>query len=240
MPTIAAVAAQVAAAPKPILCLDTCDILEVVQCLHYERLCAPRAVGCIEAVRRLLDALAANPDRVQLVITELVATEWNQNIAGIRTKAAQHLSQVDEAAVRLYQAAGYIGTHLAAFPALASSTLVDDLVALSQALLNQAIRLDLDNAFVQQALNRVFAKTRPSHEGHVKDSIHLEHYLEFVRQLRALGFADHGIFVSGNRRDFWDGENPRLHPTLLPEFTNVAVQLRFFGSIHAALGFLRI
>jgi hypothetical protein len=240
MPPLAAVAAQVAAAPKPILCLDTCDILEVVQCLHYERLGAPRAVGCIESARRLLNALAANPDRVQLVITDLVATEWNQNIAGIRTKAEQHLVQVDEAAVRLYQAAGHSGTHLTAFPALATSTLVADLVTLSQSLLNQAVRLDLDNACIQRALDRVYKKTRPSHEGHVKDSIHLEHYLELVRQLRALHFADHCIFVSGNRRDFWDGEKPRLHPTLQPDFTNVAVQLQFSGSIDAALGSLRI
>jgi len=95
MPALAAVAAQLAAAPKPVLCLDTCDILEVVQCLHYDRLGAPRAIGCIEPIRRLLDTLAANPDRVQLVITELVATEWNQNVAGIRTKAEQHLAHLD-------------------------------------------------------------------------------------------------------------------------------------------------
>jgi hypothetical protein len=144
MPTITAVVAQLSAVPKPVLCLDTCDILEIAQCLHYERLGAPRADGCIESTRRLLDALAEDPDRVQLVITELVATEWNQNIEIIRTKSEQHLAQVDEAAVRLYQAAGYIGTQLAAFPALSASTLV----ALSQALLNQAIRLDLDNTFI--------------------------------------------------------------------------------------------
>ena len=174
-----------AAAPKPVLCLDTCDILEVVQCLHYEKLGAPAARGilCIEAIQRLIDALVAEPDRVQLVITDLVATEWNQNIASIRTKAEQHLTHVDEAVVP-YQAGGYIHTALAVFPALAASTLVADLVALSQTLLNQAVRLDLDNALVQRALNRVYGKTRPSHDGHVKDSIHLEHYLEFVRLLR--------------------------------------------------------
>jgi hypothetical protein len=36
MPPIAAVVAQLAPAPKPVLCLDTCDILEVVQCLDWE------------------------------------------------------------------------------------------------------------------------------------------------------------------------------------------------------------
>ena len=237
MPAIAAVAAQVAAAPKPVLCFDTCDVLEVVQCLHYEKFGSPRTIACIEPVRRLLDALAANPDRVQLVITELVATEWNQNIVGIRTKAEQHLAHIDDAVMRLHEAAGYVGTAMAASPAHAGGTLVADLVVLSQALLKQALRLDLDGALIQRALNRVYAKTRPSHDGHVKDSIHLEHYLEIARQLRALHFADHCIFVSGNRRDFWDGETSRLHPALSLEFADAAINLRFFGSIQAALGF---
>ncbi len=33
MPPITTVVAQLLADPKPVICLDTCDILEVVQCL---------------------------------------------------------------------------------------------------------------------------------------------------------------------------------------------------------------
>jgi hypothetical protein len=33
MPSIAGIVGQLAAAPKPVICLDTCDILDVVQCL---------------------------------------------------------------------------------------------------------------------------------------------------------------------------------------------------------------
>lgn len=97
MPSIAAVAGQVAAAPKPVLCLDTCDILEVVQCLVYEKLGNPRSILSIETARKLMDALAVNPNRVQLVVTQLVVTEWNQNIVGIRHRAIEHLAYVDEA-----------------------------------------------------------------------------------------------------------------------------------------------
>jgi len=87
---------------------------------------------------------------------------------------------------------------------------------------------------------RVMGKHRPSHDGHIKDSINFEHYLELARRLRAGGFAEEVIFVSKNRKDYWNGENPHIHPDLHPQINDPAVQLRFFGSIVAALGFLGI
>lgn len=83
-------------------------------------------------------------------------------------------------------------------------------------------------------------KRRPSHDGHVKDSIHFEHYLEFARQLRAGGFTAPVLFVSKNRKDYWDGDKPRIHPDLEPEINDPAVRLLFYGSLAAALGPLRI
>lgn len=53
MPPLAALAGQlIAGPPKPVICLDTCDILEVVQCLDWEKPGgnSPRPVTCIDAV----------------------------------------------------------------------------------------------------------------------------------------------------------------------------------------------
>ncbi len=240
MPAIAHIAGVLIAAPKPVICLDTCDILEVVQCLDWEKANKPRAVSCIEPVRRLLNTLTAIPNRAQLIITELVHTEWSQNIAGIRTKAEGFINTIDEIVGRPYQAAGDAGISLPIYPPLAGSTLVADLVALSAALLNQATRLVLDDSLNDLALARVMGKHRPSQDGNIKDSINFEHYLELARRLRARGFAEEVIFVSKNRKDYWNAENPHIHPDLHPQINDPAVQLRFFGSIVAALGFLGI
>lgn len=167
MPPIATVVAQLTPAPKPVICLDTCDILEVVQCLDWERPGHPRGVTCIEPARRLLETLAVDPDRAMVVITDLVHTEWNQNIAGVRKKAEEFLARIDSIVGYPYQAAGFAGTVLPAYDPLASKTLVDDLVALSTAMLNQATRLDLDAALNARALDRVMTKRRPSHDGHI-------------------------------------------------------------------------
>lgn len=243
MPTIAALAGQlIAGPPKPVICLDTCDILEVVQCLDWEKSGgnAPRPVTCIEAAKKLMDVLIVDPNRVQLVITQLVHREWTQNIDMIRTKAEEFLEKVDDIVQRAYQAAQLHGTGLPVFTPLSASTLVADLEGRSSALLNLATRLDLEDALTDRALQRVMDKHRPSHDGHVKDSINFEHYLEFARQLRAGGFVEPVLFVSKNRKDFWNGENPRIHPFLEPQINDVTVQITFFGNLTAALGFLHI
>ncbi len=184
MPTIDVVSGQLnTGRPKPVICLDTCNILEIVQCLDWEKPGAPRDVSCVEAARRLLDALVANSDRAQVVITDLVYLKWAQNIAPIRTKAEEFLAKIDTIVGRPNQAAGLAGTVLPPYPPLSTSTLVADLVALSTDLLNQAIRLDLDDVLINLALARVMNKHRPSHDGHIKDSINFEHYLEFAHRL---------------------------------------------------------
>lgn len=240
MPTIATVVGQLLPAPKPVICIDTCDILEVVQCLDWEKAGTPRAVNCIEAARKLLNALAVNPNRALVVITDLVHTEWNQNIAWVRGKAIEFLAAIDNMVERVYQAGGLAATTLPVFTRLSTSTLVADLEGYSLALLNQATRLELDPNLTARALDRVFTKRRPSHDGHVKDSINFEHFLEFARRLRAAGFAEEVVFVSKNKRDYWHSPNPQIHPDLLPEVSAPDVRLQFFGSLDAALGYLHI
>jgi hypothetical protein len=240
MPPLADVVGRVVAAPKPVICLDTCDILEVVQCLDWERPSAARNTACVASARRLLTTLVADPDRALVVVTDLVVTEWHQNIAEIRDHALRFLSQVDGVVRRAHQAAMAAGTTLAAYTDLSASTLVDDLVELSRALLDQATRIDLEPPTLDLAVQRVLARRRPSQDGHLKDSIHFEHYLELARRFRAAGFAEECVFVSRNKKDFWHGQQPSVHPDLAPEIDDPAVRLRFFGSLEAALGHLHL
>jgi hypothetical protein len=241
MPAIAAVAAQIIAGPpKPVICLDTCDILEVIQCLDWEKERTPRPFHCIEPAMRLRSALAANPDRLQVVITELVHREWTQNIGGIQQKAVEFLAKIDDIVGFPYQAANLAGVVLPVYPRLSASTLVNALFTLSSNLLGQAVRLDLEDPQIRLALDRVLHKRRPSHEGHIKDSINFEHYLELARRLRAGGFMEPVVFVSKNKRDFCETNTTQIHPDLLPDINDPAVRIRFSASLAAALGPLGI
>lgn len=155
-------------------------------------------------------------------------------------KAETSLAKIDAIADETYRAARFARTVLPAYAPLSASRLVADVVALSTALLNVATRLDLEPAQIQLALNRVFNQERPSRDGNVKDSISFEHHLDLARRLRAGGFADEVVFVSKNRKDYWHEAGSRIHPELAPQIDDPAVRIRFFGSLDAALGFLRI
>jgi hypothetical protein len=77
MPALAAVIADLLAHPRPLLCLDTCDVLDVIQCV------AEGKARRLEHVRRLFDTLTLHPDRAQLVVAYLVPIEWAQNRANV-------------------------------------------------------------------------------------------------------------------------------------------------------------
>jgi hypothetical protein len=64
--------------------------------------------------------------------------------------------------------------------------------------------------------------------------------LELARQLRVGGFTEHVVFVSKNRKDYWSGDTGHIHSVLEPEINDPAVQIRFYGNLNAALGFLHI
>ena len=60
------------------------------------------------------------------------------------------------------------------------------------------------------------------------------------RQLRAGGFMEPIVFVSKNKRDYWEPGTTQIHHDLLPEISNPAVQITFSASLAAALGSLGI
>src|SRR6266516_1343158 len=98
MPAIAAVVADLLASPRPVLCLDTCDLLDIIQCV------AEGKARRLEHVSRLLDALQASPDRVQLVISYLVPLEWAQNQANVLADVERKTRTVDEDIAEIHRA----------------------------------------------------------------------------------------------------------------------------------------
>lgn len=234
MPPIAAAVADLLARPRPALCLDTCDLLDIIQCV------AEGKARRLEHCRRLLDTLVLHPDSVQLVVSYLVPVEWVQNQAGVLADVEVKLRHVDEDIAAIHLASQHAGAPLPGFlPSYAGGGLPAALAAFAGRVLGWATVLDRDDACVDRALDRVHNKLRPSHAGMVKDSIHLEHYLELCRQLHASGFLGRRVFVSANKADFWEAKHKSdIHPDLAPQLA--AVGLEFFGTLEAALGSLGI
>ena len=70
MTSIASLVAELVAAPRPVLCLDTCIFLDVITAGNRG------LTDLIDVNRRLSDILVTTPDRIQLVVTSLVLREW--------------------------------------------------------------------------------------------------------------------------------------------------------------------
>jgi hypothetical protein len=234
MPALATVAADLLARPRPLLCLDTCDLLDIIQCV------AEGKARRLEHVRRLLGTLALRPDRVQLIVSYLVPIEWAQNPASVIDEVEHKIRRVDEDIAEIHVAWEHAGPPFPGSPpSYAGGRLPVALAALAGTVLRWAVVIDRDDTCVARALDRVQNKAPPSHAGMVKDAIHLEHYLELCRQLHAAGLLARRVFVSANKADFWEAKNkPDIHPDLAPQLT--AVGLEFFGTLEAALGSLAI
>ncbi len=162
--------------PRPVLCLDTCDLLDVIRGF------TEGGSGHSKAARSLVEELKSDPDRCQVVVTELVIQEWSQNLDGVRSKMSKFFRETDKRIRQIgdaFEDAAVLGGH----PVVGYSELplVEGLVAIAEALMARSVILLQDDICVSRAIARVLAQKRPSHHGMIKDSLHLEHYLEFSR-----------------------------------------------------------
>ena len=78
---IATLAGELLVRPQPVVCLDACELLGVV-----EDIAQKRGADQIESLKRLL--LAIKKDRVAVVVARLVVEEWRQNLDGVKKRSA--------------------------------------------------------------------------------------------------------------------------------------------------------
>ncbi len=230
MKSIAALVAELAAAPRPVLCLDTCVFLDIITTGNRG------LTDLVEVNRRLSDILVTTPDRIQLVVTSLVLREWVQRRDDVRDEVTKWLAYTDRQIFEIHRAWERLGRPLAT-PRFTyhDPDLVNRLTTLAESLLRSSAVLHEDTTCVMRALQRVKWKNRPSHNKQIKDSIHLETYLELSRKVRDAGYGQPVIFASTNSSDFWEDKNTpeRPHAELVDDLATADVV--FFGRLPLAL-----
>ncbi|MDR3632323.1 MAG: hypothetical protein P4L84_00725 [Isosphaeraceae bacterium] len=226
MTTLAQAATDLSAAPRPILFLDTCTLLDIVRAPLRDLTAAVRAG--VE-----LRALAASAT-VRLFVQDIVPGEWADNLPAARRDG--------EASIRAFtatwQIAGDLGQPAPPLPVLPPGTLVDELEPLSHDLSMAAHTLDRDYAGMSWAIDRVAAKQKPSSaKGTVKDGHILGHALQLSTLPAAAGYPNSRVLVSSNRSDFAAPNATVFHPDIVPDAT--AAGLRYASSLEAAVADLR-
>jgi hypothetical protein len=225
MSTVAELVTEITAAPAPVVCLDTCAILDVARAPAREQ------SASVAGAEALCGFAAEVPPKVYLLVADVVAVEWSDNIAEARKEMARTASVFEDFLTAFAPAS--LST---VAPPTALTTFRTDLETRSQTLLNACRRIDRDPAATNAALDRVIAKRRPSHKKEVKDSYILEHYLAAARALTAV--VPLMLFVSSNTSDFAANRGAiDLHPELKPDF--VVAGLTYAVSIASAVALLR-
>ena len=215
--------------PRPVVCLDTCILLDLVRAGWRE------PVAELRAAMQLLAAIEDAPPRAAVVVTYLIPTEFGQNLAEVRTAADGAVQK----AAGLFDAAAVVGRNVTPPAFSVAPTLVDDMTQAAQWLLGGALLIDRDAACVDRAIDRVVAKAKPAANGGVKDAIHLEHYLALSHAIAAAGVHCRRTFVSSNKADFSTAKNnPQLDPVLKANDLDPA-SLEFFLAPRSRRRFAR-
>jgi PIN domain len=223
----------------PMICLDTCDFLDVVRGV-------PGNLHQVRSFSRMLSALDLDKNRFRLLITYLTKHEWGQNRAEVERSTNKFLVETFDSVRKIADARSLVGLPASIDPGLFDAKLVrelvGELVGLAQSVMDFATVLEKDASCVALALERVMTHLRPSHKNEIKDSIHWEHYLELSRQLKAASHTQPRIFVSANKEDFWHKVDKIYHPTINHELKveTDAAGLQFLGKLDDALGVLGI
>ncbi len=226
MTTLSQAVADLTAAPRPILFLDTCTLLDIVRAPLRDLIASVRAG--VE-----LRALAAT-GTIRLFVKDIVPGEWLNNMRAARQDGEDGV----RAFIATWQIAADLGLPAPPLPVLPPGTLIDELQQLSDELLMSADILERDYAGMSWAIDRVAAKKKPSSaKGTVKDCHILGHSLRLGALLAASGYPNSRLLVSSNRSDFAAPNATVFHPDIAPDAANAG--LRYAISLEATLTALR-
>jgi len=224
--------AAIAALSVPVLCIDTCSLLDIMRDPTRDGAQARDRQAAIDLTQRL-----ENEDLICLV-AEQVEIEFAEHDANVQSEAATAICKLRERVDRANQ------IHAAFLGAVSVNlTHLDGMVASARKIItcwtSAAYRVPSSTAIFTSAMDRVNRNISPARRGKdsVKDCVVLETYLTAVDALRAAGLPTNAVFLSSNTKEYLtDGKV--LKPDLVPDFTrtNIAYAPNM-SAAKAILGF---
>jgi hypothetical protein len=205
--SIQTAAKKMLAAPSPVLFLDTCSILDIVNAGHLETLQAQIIISANHLLR-----MTVGPPGIWLVTTVMVQEEFQRNIRNSVATLEAQIKILDTKIAQSRDAVQYFSPEQVVpsirFRAFGLSEKLGDLAT---SFAEAAIVLEDDVECLHAARARNNAGRPPSHrKQQLPDCEIVEHYLGLVRLLRKNGFGNKCIFVSSNSQDYGKPAEPSL------------------------------
>lgn len=193
-----AIIAQLATDNLPVVFVDTCCILDVVNSIHLKEL--PENYGIL-----VNELLSINKTSINLITCDTVETEWNNNIKKVLSTLEQELIKTDRNISTSYNLLNKLLQSTYSIPANLKELNVQTHIGnLSETFLNQCIKLEHSNQHGSLAMSRMLKHIAPAKKGKSEpgDCLIIETFLDMCEQLRTSGFDKLIIFFTANKSDF--------------------------------------
>lgn len=218
----------------PILCLDTCSILDTMR--------DPTRDGISEknpaAALFLLAKMKSDAELVGLIAPQ-VEIELDTHVQSVEDEATKALCKLKARLVKIDAIA-------AVFGATGKSDLshLDDHVTQARAAVDRMIACGMtfhqSQNIANKALIRMNQARTPAKHGKdsMKDCVVIETYLSAIANLRSAGWKAKAVFVSSNTKDYRGETGANLKPDLAKEFAAIGMEYAAdMGTAKFLLGF---
>lgn len=204
----------------PILCVDTCTVLDVIRDITRE----PMRLSDAQAGLDILLS-AETPGKLVVLIADQVTLEMAANGKQVHEEAEAHLTKFAEQAQRIhdiaiaYGATGVMSTsHLKGHASRAQSVL-DRWVAVAK-------QVAQGHGVIGRAFDRVNSARTPARKGKdsMKDCVVVETYLEAAQQLRSAGLTSRIVFASSNTKDYRQPASSHLQADIAADFAARSIE----------------
>ena len=214
----------------PVLCLDTCIILDMLRDPTRPDL----RVHDHEASLALLNAAESGPG-VETLVAQQVGREFRDNADRVedeaRNRIAKRRADIDS-----------LNRLVSGPPGRVDLTHWSGHEARCRRLANRWLKVGTEMPDSKDIVSRAFLRLNearaPAGKGKdaMKDCVVLETYIDAVRTLRNAGRESPAVFVSSNIRDFAATDRTTIREDIRKEFE--AIDLQYAPNMGAARGFL--
>jgi PIN domain-containing protein len=224
---VTAAVRQVVANNAPVLCIDTCSLLDLTRDPMRPKFGRKH----VEAALHLIGRVEAIPATLTIILTEQVIYELDANLAEIAADAERAIEKVNKA-LGICEAYGVSsGLSTPAVSAVAFTAAANGII---RRFLRSAVVVKNSAASPTPAWERVRDARAPATRGKnsMKDCVIIENYLQLIGAARAAGLTERALFLTSNTEDYAEGASRRLHSDLVVDFQN--------ASLDFAVNFLEV
>ena len=204
----------------PILCLDTCAILDIL------RDPTRRDVRIHEQEASLsLLQIAESNSNLEALIADQVSTEFQDNVQKVEEEVEDGLSKLRDQIDKLDKLATLHGS-----PGQVDTNHWKDYAMrcrnVAERWLKASTPVSQSDQIVVNAFQRVSQARSPAQKGKdsMKDCVILETYLEYIRRLRNNGLTAVAVFVSSNTKDYAETNGAVVRKDLENEFKSLGLE----------------